>query len=349
MTLIRFASALLAVIQLGALNATAQAWDETGHIIVTRLASEKLPDDMPDWLRTPEVSYRLEYLSSEPDRWRGQKNVHLDHCNNPNHYIDEEYLYPFGLSLKNLPPLRRELLDIMAAQRALEPDKFPRYDRSRDRSYTNLVPGLLPYEIAELQWKLAGSWTTLKTYEQHRELVSSEMIDNARQNIIYQMGILSHFVGDGCQPLHLTKHHHGWVGDNPRRYTTDKGFHAYIDGGVISHHKLTPDGMEHLAKPARRVTKTKYWRDICAYLHESFLLVEPLYALEKSGELKGPKGKAFIEDRLVEGGAMLSGIWATAYRSAVIDDFRVRQLTGKAGKNSQAEKSGEGATKQSRS
>lgn len=321
---------LLVVLPILSICTLVHAWDETGHVIVTRLAFEKLPDDLPGWLRTPEVRDRLEYLANEPDRWRGQKNVHLDHCNNPNHYIDEEYLYPYGLSLKNLPPLRRELLDIMAAQRALHPEKFPEYDRARDRSYTNLVPGLLPYEIAELQWKIASSWTTLKTYEQHRELVTNEMINNARQNIIYHMGILSHFVGDGCQPLHLTKHHHGWVGDNPKRYTTDRGFHAYIDGGVIRHHNLTPEGMEDLAKPARRVTKTKYWRDINAYLHESFLLVEPLYELEKTGDLKGPKGKAFIEDRLVEGGAMLAGVWATAYRSAVIDDFRVRQLKGNA-------------------
>lgn len=317
---------LCAFVAITAVPRPAHAWDEEGHVIVTRLAWEKLPDDMPDWLKTPEVRYRLEYLSAEPDRWRGQRNLHLEHVNNPNHYIDIDDLEAFGMTIMTLPPLRREYLDLMATARALHPDKHQKRDPQKDRNYTRLVPGLLPYEIAELQWKIASSWTTLNTYEKYREYVTDEMISNARENVIYHMGILSHFIGDGAQPLHNTRHHNGWVGDNPKRYTTRKSFHSFIDGGVIKLHGLKADNMASLAKPPRRVTKTRYWRDICQYLNESFELVEPLYALEKSGELKREAGKVFIQDRLAEGGAMLAGTWHTAYRSAVIDEFRVKRL-----------------------
>jgi len=304
------------------------AWDEEGHVVVTRLAHSRLPERMPAWVRTMEVRQRLEYLSAEPDRWRGQKNVHLDHINNPDHYIDIEDLEVYGLTLRTLPPLRREFLDVLAAQRALKPDKFPPYDREKDKSYSYNIPGLLPWEIAELQWKLAASWTQLKTYEQHREHVSETAIRNARENIVYQMGILSHFVGDGSQPLHTTRHHHGWVGPNPRGYTTEKSFHQRIDGGVIDHHRITAEALLDRARPPRKVSQEAYWEDICAYLGETFEKVEPLYALEKSGELDKAAGRQFIEECLLEGGSMLAGVWVAAYDGARIDEFRVNRLMG---------------------
>ncbi len=317
--------ALLAISALPAL-----AWDDHGHVIVTRLAVDGLPESAPAWLRTPRVRARLEYLASQPDRWRGQHNVHLDHANNPEHYIDEELLEPYGLSIKTLPPLRREYTDLLATQRALHPDKFKPYDRSRDRAYTRLSPGLLPYRIAELQWKLAASWTQLKTYQAHRALATEEMIRNERENIVYYMGILAHYVGDGAQPLHLTKHYNGWSGPNPQGYTTDKGFHRFIDAGILTQFAITAESLTGRALPARSVSTTDYWTQICAYLYETYQLAEPLYALEASGELYKAKGKQFIEDRLLEAGAMLAGIWMAANQGAVIDDFRVRRLEKRA-------------------
>ncbi|MEE9293913.1 MAG: hypothetical protein V3W34_02965 [Phycisphaerae bacterium] len=317
---------MLLFIFVGVLVTPARAWDENGHVIVTRLAFKKLPDKMPDWLKTPAVRARLEYLSAEPDRWRGQHNVHLDHINSPNHYMDEELLFPYGLSFEKLPQLRREFLDILATQRAQTPEKFDPYDRKKDRKYTRLVPGLLPYHVAELQWKLAASWTTLKTYKKHRDYVSDEMFQNARQNIVYHMGIISHFVADGAQPLHTTEHYNGWAGDNPKGYTTDKGFHSRIDGGVLRHHGITPDSLAARALPPKDFNVQNYWREIINYLQATFAQVEPLYALEKSGDLDKEPGKKFIEDRLLEAGSMLVTIWTAAHDGAHIDDFRVQQL-----------------------
>jgi hypothetical protein len=146
------------------------------------------------------------------------------------------------------------------------------------------------------------------------------------------MGIISHFVADGAQPLHTTEHYNGWVGPNPKGYTVDRSFHRFIDGGAIDLFAIKPESLLGRARARKTVTKTKYWPQICEYLYESHELVEPLYALEKSGDLYKRPGKRFIEDRLLEAGAMLAGIWVAAYEGAVIDDFRVRRLT--AGKES---------------
>ena len=306
----------------------AAAWDEEGHVIVTRLAHHSLPERMPDWVRSEAVASRLAYFCDEPDRWRGQHSIDLDHCNNADHYIDLEQLAPYDLTIQTIPPLRREFTDLLATVRARHPDRFPKYDREKDKDYTHLVPGLLPYEIAEMQWKLAGSWTTLKTFEKERQYVSDEMIENARLAIVIQMGLLSHYVGDGSQPLHVTIHHHGWSGDNPNGYTTDKKFHAEIDGGIIRLNHITPESLMDRAKAPHPVSRDQYFKEICGYLDQSLKFVEPLYQMEKSGDLKRAPGKKLVEDRLVEGGSMLAGIWIAAYDSAVIDEFRVRQLIG---------------------
>lgn len=306
--------------------AAVSAWDEDGHALITLLAHDKLPKSMPDWLRAPDVRARLVYLASEPDRWRGQHNLQLDHINKPEHYLDVETLSEFGLTLQALPPLRRQFTDHLANWRATHKESQESFGTGRDQDYVSHVPGLLPYVIVETQWKIAASWTQLKTYEAHPDRASPSMIQNARENIVYHMGILSHYIGDGSQPLHLTKHHNGWEGDNPKGYTTDKTFHAFIDDGILRHHVINYDDLIDRAQPARAVSTETYWQDTLSYLDESHRLVEPLYDLDKRGELRKAEGKRFIEDRMLAAAAMLAGVWDAAYRGAHIDEFRVKRL-----------------------
>jgi len=320
------AAAILALL-LMAPSPTAFAWDEQGHAIITELALEALPDTMPAWVRSPEVRARLIYLSAEPDRWRGQRHVQVDHINNPDHYLDVEHLAPYRLTLETLPPLRRQFTDRLAEYRALHPEEFKDSDPAKDAAYTRSVPGLLPYRIAELQWLTAASWTQYKTYEQYRDRVTDNELRQARENIIFHMGIISHFVGDATQPLHLTEHYNGWVGPNPKGYTTKKNFHALIDGGLIEQFGITADRLRRQARPPIKVSVSDdHWPELCAWLAKSHTQVEPLYALEKSGELYQPAGRRFIEDRLLEAGAMLAGVWAASHDAAVIDEYREKQL-----------------------
>lgn len=318
--------AVVAIALVGIVNAPALAWDEDGHAVVTLLAFDALPKDTPAWIKTPEVRARLVYLCTEPDRWRGQHSSVLNHISNPDHYIDDEELNDFGLSLEKLPLFRRQYTDMLATYRALHSDDAKPRNTKKDKDYIALTPGLLPYRIAELQWKIAGGWTQLKTYEKYPDRVSQTMITNARANIVFHMGILSHYVGDGAQPLHITIHHHGWKGPNPKGYTTDHNFHSYIDDGILRHHSINYDDLKDRTLPLRTVSVKKFWRDILGYLRETHGQIEPLYAMEKAGTLQEASGKVFIENRLLAGGAALAGIWDAAYRGSIIDKFRVRRL-----------------------
>jgi hypothetical protein len=75
----------------------------------------------------------------------------------------------------------------------------------------------------------------LNTYEKNRDRVSAATIQSCQAEVLHHMGLMSHYVGDTAQPLHTTKHHHGWVGDNPQSYSTAEDFHAHIDGVFIDY------------------------------------------------------------------------------------------------------------------
>ena len=71
------------------------------------------------------------------------------------------------------------------------------------------------------------------------------------------------------------------------------------------------------------------------YLVEQNKLVEPLYQMEKDGELtgegdKGMMGRPFLEGQLVKAGQMLGNIWLTAWLDAPEDTYLERQLDQRA-------------------
>src|SRR5439155_8018692 len=89
-----------------------------------------------------------------------------------------------------------------------------------------------PWAIVEKYGKLKSGFSYLKAFEDYGG--TPEEIANAQQNIIYIMGVMGHYVGDASQPLHTTIHHHGWVGENPHQYSTNRAFHSWIDGGYFN-------------------------------------------------------------------------------------------------------------------
>ena len=74
------------------------------------------------------------------------------------------------------------------------------------------------------------------------------------------------------------------------------------------------------------------------YLVEQNKLVEPLYELEKNGQLTGEPGKGmdglpFLDGQLVKAGQMLGNIWLTAWLEAPEDTYLERQLQQRADAN----------------
>jgi len=319
----------------------ALAWDAHGHRTITRLAIDGFAGAntlaLPDWLTSDRARAQIAYQSSEADRYRGTRSNYLAHENNPDHYLDIEDLATYGLTLETVPPLRYQFVAAMAVARHVHPDDVqphnPRLNPAGDQEW----PGFVPHAIMEQHAKLVSSFKTARTLEKLNDPRRASQLELARASALVHMGHLSHFVGDSAQPLHTTRHHHGWVGENPQGYTTERGIHSYIDGTILSIHKLdyaslkpvdeaAPAPAPASARPIAKIDAIDPWKDVLAYLQRSHDQVEPLYAMKKTGELEQDKGKAFITARLLDASAMLSAMYASAWAASEptqkdVDDF----------------------------
>lgn len=304
----------------------ALAWDAYGHKLITVLAIEGMKD-APAWVKAEKT--KAADNSVVADRWRSTKVSQLHHANNPDHYMDVEDLAAYGMTLETMPPLRYEFVKDMtlAREKAGSAFKGRPVNELKDRYKTDAWPGFVPYAILESFGRVQVAFKVVRTLEAINDPERAEQLEAAKQTAIVQMGLMSHYVGDTAQPLHTTKHHHGWVGANPKGYTTDRGIHAYIDGGVIRLHKIKMSDVRPVCDFNKKVDPTDPWADVIVYLKRSHDEVEPLYVLEKSGELNQEVGKKFIVERLADGAAMLSALYQAAWTSAEptpkeIEDFK---------------------------
>jgi hypothetical protein len=325
---------------LGFLAFSAAAWDSLPHRVVNQLALGSLPASFPKFVFTPDNRARIAYLAGAPDRWRNEMNYHtgtglaLGHVNGPDHFFNLEDLSLYGLSPAKLPPLRYDFVAAVFRARDAHPDRFPEIDPARDSDHTRELPGFLPWSITENYEKLQSEFSTLAALEKSGG--SPEDITNTRQNIVYLMGILGHYVADAAQPLHTSKHFNGWVGDNPAHYTTDHSFHQWIDGGFffqtggLDEQKLST-AMRPAAKIADAPEPNGVFQTAIDFIVANNRLVEPLYKLEKEGKLSGDgttgaAGRQFLERQLVKSGQFLGNLWLTAWLTAPEDTYLEREL-----------------------
>lgn len=325
----RFGFGLLAAVLVG--GPRVGAWDERGHAIVVEAAVRRLPKEMPDFVRAPEAMNRLRYLSSEPDRWRNLKLAPMGSLNKPDHYFDVEFLKLYDLTPQSLPAYRYEFIAQMAVYKAQHPDKDYQYDASKDRDHSKEWPGFAPYRICEMFVQLKSSWRTFNTYQKYRDKCAPGELEACRDNIVYLMGIMSHYVADLAQPLHTTKHYDGWVGPNPHGYMARRGtLHKLIDGGVIRAADITSGDLP--AGPMLpKLDEKRLFAWVMACMMQTHARMEPTYALEKKGAFdpQSPhfgEGTDFIKQCLGWGGAELAVLWEAAWRDAGIDSFREARL-----------------------
>lgn len=322
-----------ALFALLAAASSALAWGAHGHRTITRLALDGIPREMPSWLHEPEIVARIAEQACEPDRWRGTKRLVLGHELHPEHYLDVEDLEPFGLTLDSIPRLRHEYMRAMITAKLEDPSKFPRADASKDLERAKEWPGFLLHAIDQRFALLQSSFNTLRILEALNEAdpagkeSRAALLKQEQENAIHHMGVLAHFIGDTSQPLHTTRHHHGWVGDNPNQYTTENGFHSYIDSRIVEIHKLDFESLRPSMQYQRRINPADPWDDVVAYLRRSFEKVEPLYQMQKDGSLTKEPGKAFISERFTDAGQTLCALYAAAWTASKPTDSEVANFS----------------------
>lgn len=316
----------------------ALAWDAHGHRTIAMLAIDAMEAQLTGahdqtaaaelpWLFADQSRLQVGYQSGEPDRYRAIRLGQLKHENDPDHYIDVDDLKQFGLTLSTIPPLRNEYVRALVVAKHEHPENLTKpYNEKTDPARTQEWPGMLPYAILEHYGKLISSFRQVRVLNKLNDPKREFQVTAARANVIFEMGQLAHFVGDAAQPLHTTEHHHGWVGDNPQGYTTANGFHRYIDTNVLGIHHFSYESLTGVCTVDRAVNANDPWQDVLAHIQRSYEMVEPLYVLQKSGDLDRAPGKVFIEERLCDGAAMLGSMYAAAWKASAMAEKDVKDF-----------------------
>lgn len=266
--------------------------------MINRLAAEHLPADLPAFLHTPAAIDEIEYLGPEPDRWRSPGEPELSNEQAPEHFLDLELADMVGNQL----PRRR--YDFIAALYAA------------GLTHPNLAAELRPEKVGLQPYVTTEVYQRLKAAMREYRGLSAQGKDTkpVEQAIIFYMGWLGHYVGDGSQPLHVTTNYDGWVGkDNPNGYTTQHGIHSKFESTFVAANLKAADVAPLMSAPREM---TDVFDDYVAYLRGSSRLIERTYQLEKLGGFDGAgttDSKQFAAERLAAGASQLRDLYYTAW------------------------------------
>ncbi len=264
--------------------------------MINRLAWQHLPSDMPAFLRGAANGDTIEYLGPEPDRWRSPAEAELSAAQAPEHYIDLEYADRLG----ELPRDRWQYVRALYEYGARHPEQA-----------ALMVPekvGLQPWETTEIEQRLQAAFR-----EWRDERATRRPTLATERAIVFYMGWLGHYVADGSQPLHTSFQYNGWIGPNPRGYTTERGIHSQFETDFVNGPIEAADVAPLMQAPR---ALDDVFSQYVAYLRQSNALVERTYELEKAGGFVGrgsAESRKFTAERLAAGATMLDSLWETAW------------------------------------
>jgi hypothetical protein len=184
--------------------------------------------------------------------------------------------------------------------------------------------GYLPYSIVDgwqqlvrdfAYWRIETAAIAREANPIHKAWMTHDLHEREAL-IVADIGIWSHYVGDGSQPLHVSEHYNGWGNyPNPNGYTQDK-VHGPFEGAFV-HDNLKLDAVR-AAMPAPQPCTDAI--DVCAvrYLTATEATVVPFYDLQKAGAFAAPtaQGIAFATERVAAGAAEVRDLVTTAWAAS---------------------------------
>lgn len=291
---------------------SAWGWGKEGHMMISRLAVQYLPADVPAFLHNARALDTIEYIGPEPDRWRSRAEPELSTAQAPDHFLDEEWADLAGSACEKgtpgcsptgtlLPRGRYDYIRALAAAQALHPD----------------LP-LSPDKVGMQPWQVEEVWERLKSdMRDYRKLAAAHGdVAPVQTIILFEAGWLSHYVADGSQPLHASINYNGWVEkENPNGFTTEHGIHSQFESVFVAAN-IKPAEVAPLVAASKPEVVSDEWTQYLDYLHHSNSLVERTYQLEKAGGFTDsgtPAGKIFTEERLAAGAVELRNLIYSAW------------------------------------
>jgi hypothetical protein len=286
------------------------AWGGSGHRMIGVAAMRALPAELPAFLKAPQAIVDVGEYSREPDRIKRAGKA-FDSDRDQGHFVDlsDDGTVLGGPRLAALPPTRQ---DYEKALQAVGSDSWK--------------AGYLPYSILEYDQQLTEDfayWKALKfaeanpAWSAHKAFFTADRVRREGQ-ILIDIGYLSHFVGDGSQPLHVSIHFNGW-GDypNPGGFTNSRTTHADFEGALVRQSVTLADVAKAMT-PLHAADGAVDIHRVGAYLAATGAQVVPLYELEKAGGMTSgdPRGGAFATRQIAIGASELRDLIVMAWRGA---------------------------------
>ncbi|MBU1347821.1 MAG: S1/P1 Nuclease [Alphaproteobacteria bacterium] len=309
-------AALIVVLGAGVTATQVSAWGSTGHRMVGVAAMRALSDELPAFLRTPGAVAEVGELSREPDRTKGAGQPH-DRERDTAHFVDLDddghVMTSAGPTLAELPELKSEY-DALLLSAGIEVNDA----------------GYLPYAIMDGFQQLArdfATWRVLNAAEM-RETDPGKKAwyrqDRERRQalVLRDIGYLSHYIGDGAQPHHMSVHYNGWGQyPNPEGFTNSRQTHGAFEGAFIRRN-MRLDAVE-AAMPEPNLDGFELRARMATYLTTTASQVVPFYRLEKTGAFAADadgavlaSGAEFATVRLAAGAGELRDLITLAWRAA---------------------------------
>jgi hypothetical protein len=295
-----------------------QAWGPRGHTVANLAAVAAIPDDGPVFLR-PEKAY-IGHLGMIPDTWRSPTEPYLRISEDPNHgWYTEDFDF-----IKEIPRSRTEftlrVYDEYLRVRKTNPERAKllniRYTGlqaySMMEGYERMKAGMRLYRSAvDQNGRVPAIYSAVSPLYKDVADVRSYLA----RDVAFYMGWLGHYIADAAMPLHNSKHHDGWVGENPKGYTRETEIHGRFESAYVDLIGTSEDDVRpYVRKDAKFLDDP--WTAILDHMLEARNAVEEVYRLDlrKAYSNKDdPDARKLVYTRLASGASFLRDLAYTAW------------------------------------
>ena len=181
--------------------------------------------------------------------------------------------------------------------------------------YERMKAGMRLYRLAG--WKRLP----LRDIASSTALISPSLADAGQvseflaRDVAFYMGWLGHYIADAAQPLHNSKHHDGWEGDNPRGYTRDPEIHSRFESTYVDLIAANEqDVLRYVNAKPRHFDDP--WIAILDHMIEARGFAEDVYRLDLRGAFANrddAEAKKLVYTRLASGASFLRDLAYTAW------------------------------------
>lgn len=315
---------IAAVISLGLLNfQQLHAWGFRGHTVANLAAVEAIGADGPAFLK----AYKgyIGHLGPIPDTWRSPSEPYLRISEDPNHgWYTESFDF-----MKEIPRSRTEFTLRVYDEYLRVSKSNPERAKLLNIRYTGLqaysmMEGYERMKSGMRLYRLAGGKETTSRYKEIAGMYGSisplfrdgEQVKTYLANdVAFYMGWLGHYVADAAMPLHNSRHHDGWEGENPKGYTRDPEIHGRFESAYVDLIQVTEaDVFPYVDKVPRQLDDP--WTAILDHMIEARAVVEDVYRLDLRAAFKDPsdtEARKLVYTRLASGASLLRDLAYTAW------------------------------------